>query len=167
MSIHLRFAARTGSALAAAGLLTLATLAATPAQADGFARPGTLQFRLNTPGLGVSRESLRAGLNAASAAEERAAAAAAGGGEAADVRAQSQSNMANVIQVTENYEIILNGDGNTVTTRAGGVTGTQDGTGVSQVADNTISTQSSNSTSSYSATASGGNAQAAGTVLNP
>jgi hypothetical protein len=167
MRIRFQSTARAACAVAAAGLLTLAGIAVTPAYADGFARPGTLQFRLSTPGLGISRESLRAGLNAASAAQERAAAAASGSGEAADVRAQSQSNMANVIQVTENYEIILNGDGNTVTTRAGGVTGTQDGTGVSQVADNTISAQSSNSTSSYSATASGGNAQAAGTVLNP
>lgn len=148
--------------ITAAVLLVVAAPA--PGLADGFSRPHTLQFKLNTPGLNVGRESLRAGLNAASAAEDRASAASAGSGE---VSAQNQSNMANVIQVTENYEIILNGSGNNVTTRTGGVTGTQDGTGLSQGADNTISSQTSTTTSNNTATASGGNAQAAGTVLNP
>jgi hypothetical protein len=75
-------------------------------------------------GLNVTRESIRSSLN-------REAQVVAGSSAAAgDVKAQSQSSTANVIRLTENDEIVLNGDANTVTTRTGAVAGTQDGAGL-------------------------------------
>ena len=135
----------------------LCTTASPPARADGFSRPHSLQMRLAAPGMNVTRESMRGSLNRE--------AQAVGGASAAqgDVKAQSQSSMANVIQLTENYEIVLNGDGNTVSTTTGGVAGTQDGTGLTQRADNQI--QLNNGGQTY-ANAPGGTAQA-GTITNP
>lgn len=115
------------------------------AQSD-FSRASTQQFKLNAAGMGVSRETLRANLNAA-------ARSAAG-------TSQGNSNMANVIQNTENYEIVLNGNGNTVDTASGGIKGTQDGAGLGQTANNQIYTNS------QTATAPSGTAQAGVTVLN-
>jgi len=143
-------------AAAAATLTALLGITPSPALADGFSRPHTLQMRLSAPGLNVTRESLRATLNRE--------AQAVGGASATpgDVKAQSQSSMANVIQLTENYEIVLNGDGNTVATSTGGVAGTQDGTGLTQRADNQIQLNNG----STLANAPGGTAQA-GTITNP
>lgn len=107
---------------------------------DGFAYPHTLPFKLNSEGMAVSRESLRLGYNNATRA-----AAASGSGSATG---QSNTNMANVIQTTENYEIVLNGDNNAVNTQAGQLTGTQHDSGSNQNADNQVL---SNSTSSSNA----------------
>lgn len=124
------------------------------ARADGFATPHTLPFKLNSSGLAVQRESLRANLNASGAG------ASSGAG---DSTGQANSNMANVIQVTENYEIILNGSGNTVTTQAGKLDSVQDGTELTQRADNEIR---ANNQTSVTTTSSGSGAVQS-SVLNP
>jgi len=121
---------------------------AVPAQAQqDFSRAHSLQFRVNSEARALNRETLRANLNAA-------ARAAAG-------TSQANSNMANVIQNTENYEIVLNGDGNTVNTATGGIKGTQDGAGLGQTADNQVNTHST------VVSARGGESNAGVTVLNP
>lgn len=142
---------------AAAAFVALLGTPAAPAHADSFSRPHSLQMRLNAAGMNVTRESMRSTLN------REAQAVAGASASPGEVKAQSQSSLANVIQLTENYEIVLNGNGNTVATTTGGVAGTQDGTGLTQRADNQI--QLNNGGQNY-ANAPGGTAQA-GTITNP
>ena len=112
---------------------TLITGMATNSYADGFSTAHTEQFKLNSNSMMATEESLRAAYNAAS----RSASGSASGTTAS----QGSSNMANVIQTTENYSIILNGDNNTVGSQAGTVGATQTGSGVNQAADNQAATK--------------------------
>ncbi len=76
-------------------------------------------FKLNNPSLQLSSENTRFAFNRASASGTGS-----GGGSGLTVNGtyydkyqyQNAQPMNNVIQVTENYEIILNGDNNTVST---------------------------------------------------
>lgn len=115
--------------------------------AGGFESTATIGFKLNAAGMNVSREQMRQNLNASSS----------GSGS---VAAQTQSNMSNVVQITENYDIVLNGSGNTVNS-GGGYSGQQASTGSKQTTDNQINTQSTLSTLGT------GSASTTGTVLNP
>ena len=66
--------------------------------------------------------------------------AASGSGGLGSASAQTQTTMNNVVQITENYEIVLNGDNNVV--RGGGYNGDQASTGTQQSSDNQVNTQS-------------------------
>lgn len=125
---------------------------AAPALAGGFERPASLEFRLNAAGMGVYREQLRQSLNAQASS--------------GSIAAQTQSNMSNVVQVTENYDIVLNGDGNTINS-GGGYSGQQASTDSNQTTDNQINTNSSLATVRGSATVSGSNVSGGSAVLNP
>jgi hypothetical protein len=123
------------------------------ARADGFSTPHTLPFKLNSAGVAISKESLRGSLNAASRAN--------GGGSGGN--AQGNSNMANVIQVTENYDIVLNGNDNVLHTGGSKVDGAQDGSGSSQSGSNQIQTNNDSNV----ATSSAGDATSGELILNP
>lgn len=109
----------------------LGTIAIAPvtAHADGFSSAHTQQFRLNVPNRDLTVEAMRINQNAAA----RAAAAGAANG-------QGNSNMANVIQITENYNMVLNGDNNSLSTTGSTVDGQQVGTGFDQAANNQVQT---------------------------
>lgn len=131
------------------GLLVSGAVLLAPAAgiAGGFESTATLGFKLNAAGMNVSREQMRQNLNAS----------ASGSGS---VAAQTQSNMSNVVQITENYDIVLNGTGNTVNS-GGGYSGQQATTGSKQTTDNQINTQSTLSTAGSGSTSTGA------AVLNP
>lgn len=122
------------------------------AHAGGFERPASLEFRLNASGMSVYREQMRQSLNAS-----------ASGGS---VQAQTQSNMSNVVQVTENYDIVLNGSNNTLNS-GGGYSGQQASTDSKQTTDNQINSNSSVATVRGSATVGGSNLSGGSAVLNP
>ena len=125
-----------------------------PAHAGGFETPATLGFRLNAIGQGIYIEQLRQSLNASA-------------GGAGNLNAQTQSNMSNVVQITENYDIVLNGSGNTVHS-GGGYSGQQASTDTTQTTDNQINSNS-NVASAHGASTLTGSALSAGgsSVLNP
>jgi hypothetical protein len=90
-----------------------------PCLANSFTQETSMVFKLNNPSLQLSSENTRFAFNRASASGTGS-----GGGSGLTVNGtyydkyqyQNAQPMNNVIQVTENYEIILNGDNNTVST---------------------------------------------------
>ncbi|MEN9313996.1 MAG: hypothetical protein RIS35_389, partial [Pseudomonadota bacterium] len=130
------------------------TAISAPAFAGGFETPSTLAFRMNAVGQGLYIEQLRQSLNASA------------GGVGA-VNAQTQSNMSNVVQITENYDIVLNGSGNTVNS-GGGYSGQQASTDSAQTTDNQINVNSNVASARGSSTLSGSAVSAGGSnLLNP
>ena len=126
----------------------------TPVHAGGFETPATLGFRMNAVGQGLYIEQLRQSMNASA------------GGVGA-VNAQTQSNMSNVVQITENYDIVLNGSGNTVHS-GGGYSGQQASTDSAQTTDNQINANSNVASARGSSTLTGSNVSAGSTgLLNP
>jgi hypothetical protein len=115
-----------------AGITLLVVISASEnCYADGFSSAHTEAFKLNTPGRDLSVESLRISLN------NSMASGGLGGGSG-----QANSNMDNVIQVTENYSMILNGNNNTMSMNAAAtsINGQQTGNGVNQTANNQVQT---------------------------
>lgn len=133
-------------------LLTIAALIIVllPAQAlaTGWGEQVPLQFKLMRTGAGQTNESLRLAYNRDLGRS--------GGSGSGSSQGQFQSNMNNVIQVTETYEIILNGDNNTVSTKGTVLNGEQASGETTQDGTNTVSannkTQISNDASDSQST---------------
>jgi hypothetical protein len=125
------------AALPALGLaLALAAGFAPPAHAGGFDRPDTMSFSLRSPALALNRVAMRTSINNGAGSQARNMLS------GSSANAQTQTNMANVVQITENYEIILNGDNNVVSTVAGGARGDQSSFDTNQRADNQVNSSS-------------------------
>ncbi|MCP4210212.1 MAG: hypothetical protein GY764_01920 [Halieaceae bacterium] len=104
--------------------------------AAGWGEQQSLQFRLI--GMGRYNESLRLNFN-----QYAATSGSAGGSYLDESQSEDIANQNNVIQITENYEIVLNGDSNLVDTKGTVLNGEQDSETTSQDGNNALSSNTS------------------------
>lgn len=110
--------------------------------ANSFTQETSMVFRMNNPALQLSAENTRLAAN-------RASSSSGGGGGSGGLTVngtyydkyqyQYAQPMNNVIQVTENYEIILNGDNNTINTTGAVLNVDQQSDGSTQDTGNSLS----------------------------
>jgi hypothetical protein len=119
--------------------LLICLLIPVQAAAQGWGEQQPLQFKLNRAGNAQYNESLRLGFNRDLGGLNSSNS----GGSGSDSHFQDLRNLNNVIEITETYEIVLNGNNNNVSTKGLVLNGDQDSATTTQDGSNKVSANNS------------------------